>query len=111
MATTVCVDALVYWNGTALGGRNDASITQDVEVAEAKPFVASMSAAYANKLPSWKSWKATLSGYYDDADETVQNAISAGTVAQLVVYPTRSNLNNYWYGDGFVSSCEHTMNS
>ena len=111
MAKIVCVDALIYWNGAVFAERNDASISQDVDIAEAKPFVASMSAAYATKTPTWKSWSCSLNGYYDDTDNTVQNAVSAGTVAQLVVYPTRANLTNYWYGNATPNSVEQSIGS
>lgn len=111
MAKTVCVDALVYWNGSPLAERNDTSISIDADVAEARPFVADISSAYATKTPTWKNWTASVNGFYDSTDEVLQNAIKNGTVAQLVVYPTRSNLNNYWYGNAFPTSCEQTIAS
>ena len=111
MAMTVCVDALIYWNGAVLANRNETSVSQDADVAEAKPFVASIAAAYSTKTPTWKSWNVSLNGYYDDTDNTIQNAITAGTSAQIVIYPTRSNLTNYWYGTAFVTSQEQTINT
>src|SRR5512146_195824 len=103
MAKQVCVDALVYFKATVLPERNDASITIDVDIAEAKPFVASMAVAYATKTPTWKTWSATLNGYWDDNDDSLQNSIKNGDVGQLIVYPTRSNLQNYWYGQATMS--------
>ncbi len=111
MAKQVCVDALVYFKGAALPERNDASITIDVDIAEAKPFVANMASAYASKTPTWKTWSASLNGYWDDSDDSLQNSIKDGDVAQLVIYPTRSNLNNYWYGTATMSSFEQSINS
>ncbi len=111
MAMTVCVDALVYWNGAALPSRNETSVKQSADVAEAKPFVASVAQAYATKMPTWKSWTVTLNGYYDTLDDTVQNAIKNGTVAQIVIYPTRTDLANYWSGSAFCTSADMTINS
>jgi hypothetical protein len=111
MALTVCVDALVYWNGAHLPNRNEASINQSAEVAEAKPFVASISVAYSSKTPTWKTWTVTYNGYYDDTDDTLQNAIKQGTVGQVVIYPTRTNLTNYWYGQAFSSKVNQTINA
>ncbi len=111
MALTVCVDALVYFNGAVLPNRNEASISQEVETAEAKTFVANMASAYSNKLPTWKSWKVTFNGYYDDTDHVLQNAIKEGTVAQIVVYPTRATPAKYWYGQAFATSVEQTINT
>lgn len=111
MALTVCVDALVYWNGAALANRNEATVNQSAEVAEAKPFVASISVAYSSKTPTWKTWTVTFNGYYDDTDSTVQNAIKDGTVGQVVIYPTRTNLTNYWYGTAFCSKANQSVNA
>lgn len=111
MAITVCVDALVYWNGSVLPNRNEASISQSADVAEAKPFVTSISSAYATKTPTWKSWTVSFNGYYDDTDDTLQNAIRQGTVGQVIIYPTRTNLTNYWYGQAFATSCEQSINA
>lgn len=111
MALTVCVDALVYWNGTPLPNRNEASIDQSAEVAEAKPFVASISVAYSSKTPTWKTWTVAYNGYYDDTDDTLQSAIKDGTVGQVVIYPTRTNLTNYWYGQAFASKVNQTINA
>lgn len=106
MALQVCVDALIYWGGTVLDFRNNATISQTTEVAEAKPFVSSIANAFPTKTPTWKSWTCKLDGYYDDQDNTVQNAVRDGVTKQIVVYPTRTNLTNYWYGDAFCNSVE-----
>lgn len=111
MAKIVCVDALVYWAGAVFTERNDASVSIDVDIAEARPFVANMAAAYAAKTATWKSWTASLSGYYDDTNNAVQNAIRDGTTAQLVIYPSRADLTAYWYGNALVSSVEHGITS
>jgi hypothetical protein len=110
MAKIVCVDALVYWNSALLSERNEATVNQDVTVAEAKPFVASMSLAYAAKTPTWKTWTCTLNGYYDDADNSLQNAIAAGTKGTLLVYPTRTSVTHFWSGTAFVRTCKHGVN-
>lgn len=111
MGMTVAVDALVYWNGSALANRNETTVSQEVDIAEARPFVSSIANAYATKLPTWKSWKVSLNGYYDDTDDTLQNAIKDGTVGQIVIYPTRDTLTAYWYGNAFASSVENSITS
>ena len=110
MALTICIDALVYFNGAALANRNEASIKQSADVAEAKPFVANIASAYATKIATWKTWSVSFNGYYDDTDDTLQNTIRDGTVAQVVIYPTRTNVSNYWYGQAFTKSCDQSIN-
>lgn len=111
MAKVVCVDALVYFAGTELPERNEATVSWDTDVAEARPFVASISVAFADKLPTWKDWSVSLSGYYDDSDDTIVDAAIAGTTGTIIVYPTRANMTNYWYGTAFLVSIEHTVQS
>jgi hypothetical protein len=111
MSLVVCIDALIYWNGSVLANRNTTSVKQIVAVAEAKPFVANYASAYASKQPTWKDWTVTINGYYDNTDKTIQNAIANGTTGQVVIYPTRTDLTNYWYGNAFVTAPDHTMTS
>ena len=111
MALTICIDALVHWNAAAVANRNDLSIKQDVAVAEAKPFVANLASAYSTKTPTWKTWSVTFNGYYNDTDDTLQNAITQGTTAQAVIYPSRANLTNYWYGTAFAKTVNQTINA
>lgn len=111
MAKIVCVDALVYFAGTILPERNEATVSWDTDVAEARPFVDSLSVAFSDKQPTWKDWSVSLSGYYDDTDDTVVDAAIAGTTDTIIVYPTRANLTNYWYGTAFLASVEQTVTS
>ena len=50
-------------------------------------------------------------GYYDDSDDTVVDAAIAGTTGTIILYPTRANMTNYWYGTAFLVSVEQTITS
>lgn len=109
MSKIVCLDAYIYWNNTFFAHRNEASISFDVDIAEAKQFVASKAAAWVEKEATWKSASVTLNGFYDDTDHTmITNAIS-GNSAWVHIYPSRSDMTTYWYGKVVVSSFEHSI--
>lgn len=88
--------------------RNEFTINIRVDVAEHKPFVTSLAAAWINKARTWMSWSGSLRGYYDDADDTIFNTMVAGNVIDLRFYDTRSDLTKYWEGSAFLTSVEHT---
>jgi len=111
MAKVTCVDALVYWGGNTLPERNEASISWSTDVATAKSFVSGISTAFQSKSPTWKDWNVQLNGYYDDSDRTIVDDAVAGTTRQVVVYATRSNLANYWYGNAFLTDLDTTINT
>ena len=111
MSKKVCIDALVYFGGAVLSERSDATVSWDTDIAEARPFKASAALAFADKAPTWKSWSASLDGFYDDADSTlVDNAIS-NTEGMLIIYPTRSSMTKYWYGNAYIANVEHGINT
>ena len=91
--------------------RNDASVSWDTDIAEARPFKASASVAFADKTPTWKSWSASLDGFYDDASDTVVDAAIANTRGMLIIYPSRANMTNYWYGYAYIANVEHGITS
>lgn len=111
MSKIVCIDALVYLGGSVLPERNEASISFDVDIAEARPFVASASQAFVNKAATWKDATISLSGWYDNANfDAIDDAIS-GLTQTFVIYPTRSALTQYWKGNVVINSLEHTITS
>lgn len=111
MGKVTCVDAAVYWGGSLLPERNEASISWTTDVATAKTFVASLGVAFASKSPTWKDWNVQLNGYYDDSSTTVIDDAIAGTTKQIVIYPTRANTSNYWYGNAFLADLDTTINT
>ena len=111
MSKVVCIDALVYFGAVVLPERNETSVSWDTDIATARPFKASAAVAFEDKQPTWKSWSASLDGFYDDSDDTiVTNAIN-NTQGMLIVYPTRANMTNYWYGNAYLVNMEHGINS
>jgi len=111
MAKRVCIDALVYFGGDMLAERSDATVSWDTDIVEARPFKASAAQAFADKTPTWKSWSATLDGYYDDADDALVTAAINNTRGMLIVYPTRADQTKYWYGYAYIANVEHGINS
>jgi hypothetical protein len=111
MAKQVCIDALVYFNAAVLAERSDATISWDTDIAEARPFKSSPANAFADKSPTWKSWSASLEGFYDDADNALVTAAINNTQGMLIVYPTRADMNKYWYGNAYIVNVEHGINS
>jgi hypothetical protein len=111
MAKIVCLDALIYLDNAVFPERNEASVSFDIDIAEARPFVASAALAFVNKAATWKDASVSLNGYYDSVYYTaIDDAIDGGTYA-LKVYPTRSDLTKYWSCDIVISSLEHTITS
>lgn len=117
MAALVGVDARVdiSTNGgstwTPLSERNEFSISINVDVAEHKIFVASLADAWVEKYRTWMSWSGSLTGYYDDADDTIFDTVIAGSVVKLRFYDSRATLSKYWEGDALLTSVEHGTNT
>lgn len=107
MSKIVCVNALVYLGGTALTERNEASISFDVEIATARPFVASVGQAFTHKAATWKDASVSLSGWYDDADFTLIDTAISGTRQRMLIYPTRDDMAKYWSAYVVINSLEH----
>lgn len=116
MAAIVGIDAKVdistdggtVWN--TLPERNEFSISISVDVAEHKPFVASIAAAWVEKARTWMNWNGSLSGYYDDADDTIFDTMVAGQTVKLRFYVSRNGA-SYWQGDAILTSVEHGVNT
>jgi len=113
MAAIVGIDARVDFstNGgstwTPIPERNEFSISINVDVAEHKVFVATLADAWSTKQRTWMSWSGSLSGYYDDADDTIFDTVVAGAVIKIRFYDSRAVLTKYWEGDAVLTSVEH----
>jgi hypothetical protein len=97
-------DGVVY---NVLSERNEFSISISVDIAERRPFVASLSDAWVFKARTWMNWSGSLNGYYDDADDTIFDTMKEGAVIWLRFYSSRATLTKYWQGQVILSSVEH----
>ena len=113
MAAIVGIDARVDLssdgsNWTPLSERNEFSISIRVDVAEHKVFVASLADAWSNKARTWMAWSGSLSGYYDDEDDTIFDTVVAGEEIYLRFYDSRNASSKYWQGIAILTSVEHS---
>jgi hypothetical protein len=114
MAAIVGIDARVdfstdggsIWN--PIPERNEFSININVDSAEHKVFVASLADAWIEKARTWMSWSGSLSGYYDDADDTIFDTVVAGNVIKIRFYDSRNVATKYWEGDAILTSVDHS---
>lgn len=86
--------------------RNEFSISINVDVAEHKPFVASLSLAWIEKARTWMSWSGSMSGYYDDADDGIFDKVVAGAMLYLRFTNSQANDTKRWAGQGLLTSVE-----
>ncbi len=112
MAAIVGIDARVDistdgQNWDVLSERNEFSISISVDIAERRPFVASLSDAWAFKARTWMNWSGSLNGYYDDADDTIFDTMKTGAVIYLRFYSSRATPTKYWEGQAILTSVEH----
>jgi len=113
MAAIVGINAKVQMsiNGgstwTDIPERNEFSISINVDVAEHKVFVATLADAWVGKSRTWMDWNGSLSGYFDDADNSIFNTVIAGNVIKLRFYDDRNVTTKYWQGDALLTSVEH----
>jgi hypothetical protein len=116
MAAIVGIDAKVEIstdggsNWTELPERNEFSISINVDVAEHKVFVESLADAWVDKSRTWMSWSGSLSGYYDDADDQIFDAVVAGELVDIRFFVSR-NSPKFWTGKGLLTSVEHGSNT
>jgi len=118
MAAIVGIDAKVQFSPTGVEGswvdipeRNEFSISISVDAAEHKTFVQSLADAWVNKARTWMSWSGSLSGYYDDADDTIFDTMVAGEPVYMRFYDSRIDLTKYWQGQAVLTSVEHSTNT
>jgi hypothetical protein len=123
MALIVGIDAYIAFstNGgtswTGLAGRNEFSISIQVDNAEGRVFAASLADAWVQKRRTWMSWSGSISGLYDDADDTIFDTMVAGQLVKIRFYPSRYDatltnnlptaITKYWMGDALLTSVEH----
>ena len=108
-------DAGVTW--TELPERNEFSISIKVDVAEHKVFVKSLADAWADKKRTWMSWSGSLSGYMDDADDTIFTTVITGAQVTLRFYDSREGKDQaallidptlkFWEGSAILTSVDH----
>jgi hypothetical protein len=91
--------------------RNEFSISIRVDVAEHKPFVASLADAWVGKARTWMNWNGSLRGYYDDASDTIFDTMVDGEAVYMRFYDTRANEDLYWEGQVLLTSVEHSTGS
>lgn len=114
MAAIVGIDARVDFstdggnNWDPIPERNEFSININVDTAEHKVFVANLAAAWIEKARTWMSWSGSLSGYYDDADDTIFDTVVAGAVIMIRFYDSRNVSTKYWEGSAVLTSVDHS---
>jgi predicted secreted protein len=104
----ISLDNNVTW--VELPERNEFSISISVDAAEHKVFVASLADAWVSKARTWMSWSGSLSGYFDDADDEIFDAVVAGNTIGIRFYVSRAS-NKVWKGNAILTSVEHSVNT
>jgi len=100
-------DGYTAW--TQLSERNEFSISISVDSAEHKVFVANLAAAWVEKARTWMAWSGSISGYYDDASNTIFNTVIAGETVKLRFYTSQRKMTHYWEGLAVLTSVEHSV--
>lgn len=114
MAAIVGIDAKIEFSTDGgstwaeLPERNEFSISISVDSAEHKVFVENLAAAWVTKQRTWMSWSGSLSGYYDDADDTIFDTMVAGATIKVRFFDSRNSQTKYWLGDAILTSVEHS---
>jgi hypothetical protein len=117
MAAIVGINAKVEFSTdggstwTLIPERNEFSISINVDSAEHKVFVANMALAWVEKARTWMSWSGSLSGYYDDSDDTIFNTVMAGQAIKMRFWDDRQIDTLYWEGTAVLTSVEHSVNT
>lgn len=116
MAALVGIDAKIEISSdgitwTELPERNEFSININVDSAEHKVFVATLADAWIEKARTWMSWSGSLSGYLDDADDTIYDTVVAGETVYLRFYDSRRSPSKYWEGPAILTSVDHSTNT
>lgn len=114
MAAIVGIDAKVEWSltdsaYTAFTERNEFSITINVDIAEHRVFVASLSDAWVGKARTWMNWNGSLTGYYDDANDDIFDKVVAGVSLYIQFYDSFDRTPaKYWKGQVLLTSVDHS---
>lgn len=105
----ISTDNGVTW--TELPERNEFNISINVDAAEHKVFVPTLADAWVSKARTWMSWSGSLSGYYDDADDTIYDTVVAGNTVKLRFYDSRATAAKYWEGSAILTTVDHGTNT
>lgn len=113
MAAVVGIDAKVEFSTddityNALTERNEFTINISVDVAEHKVFVATLADAWVGKSRTWMNWSGSISGYYDDADDTIFDTVVAGAVIYIRMTNSVANDTQRWAGQCLLTSVDHS---
>lgn len=93
---------------TRVPERNEFSINISVDVAEHKVFVTSLAEAWVEKARLYMDWSGSLSGYYDDADDTIFTTMKAGEEAWFVFFDSKRDTATFWLGKVLLTSVDHS---
>lgn len=118
--------ALSPW--AELPNRNEVSLSISVDVAEHKPFVASLADAWVGKARTWMNWSGSFSGFYDNDSTAITipltttkgdlifTAMKAGSAVWMIMFDSRYRAttgipSTYWFGKVLLTSVDHTTGS
>jgi hypothetical protein len=88
--------------------RNEVSINISVDVAEHKVFVTSLAEAWVEKARLYMDWSGSLSGYYDDADDSIFTTMKAGIDIWVLIFDSKRDTTKYWLGKCLLTSVDHS---
>ena len=88
--------------------RNEFSLNINVDVAEHKVFVTSLAEAWVEKARLYMDWSGSLSGYYDDSDDTVFTQMRTGLEIVIVFFDSKRSTSDYWVGKCLLTSVDHS---
>ena len=96
--------------------RNEVSLNISVDVAEHKPFVATLADAWVGKARTWMDWSGSFSGFYDNADDSIFTTMKAGLEVWMIMFDSRyvateGTPSDYWFGKVLLTSVDHTTGS
>lgn len=97
--------------------RNEFSISISVDIADHKVFVSSPTGAWTEKARLYMDWSGSMSGYLDNTDDTIFNAMKAGETLWTTFVDSKSNditqgaanqPNNFWLGKIVLGTIDRT---
>ena len=100
MATLSTRNAIVYMTGSGatlevLTEAGDVSITLDSELIDDTCFG---DLGWHTAMLGLKSWSGSVSSNFDTTQSLILDAYTIGTVRSLYVYPQRTTMTKYYYG-------------
>lgn len=96
--------------------RNEFSISISVDIADHKVFVSSPTGAWTEKARLYMDWSGSMSGYLDNADDTIFNQMKLGNSLWALFVDSKSNdiptgdnaPTNYWLGKIVLGTIDRT---